>query len=69
VLKPLSALTRRPPGARQGHQNGSSLPEISRGELPSVRQIKARAKVGMPKAQEIRDGLTAILREAQPEAA
>jgi Protein of unknown function (DUF2637) len=43
--------------------------EISRGELPSVRQIKARAKVGTPKAQEIRAVLAAILREAHPEAA
>ena len=43
--------------------------EISRGELPSVRQIKARAKVGTPKAQEIRATLAAILQEAQPEAA
>ena len=43
--------------------------EIDAGTLPSVRQIKARAKVGTPKAQEIRDTLAAILREAQPEAA
>ena len=43
--------------------------EINAGTLPSVRQIKARAKVGTPKAQEIRDSLAAILQEAQPEAA
>jgi hypothetical protein len=42
--------------------------EISGGELPSIRSIKARARCGTPRAQEIRDSLTALL-QAAPETA
>jgi hypothetical protein len=43
--------------------------EIERGELPSIREVKRRARCGTPRAGEIRDSLAAILREAQPDAA
>lgn len=43
--------------------------EISRGELPSLRAIKSRAKCGTPRATEIREHLAVILREARPDAA
>jgi hypothetical protein len=42
--------------------------EISRGELPSLRAIKVRAKCGTDRARVIRDQLVETLREA-PEAA
>jgi hypothetical protein len=42
--------------------------EIERGELPSLRAIKSRARCGTPRAREIRDQLALVLREA-PEAA
>ena len=43
--------------------------EISRGELPSLRAVKARLHVGTDRARVIRDELAVILQEAQPEAA
>ena len=43
--------------------------EISAGELPSLRAIKARLHVGTDRARVIRDELAVILQEAQPEAA
>lgn len=43
--------------------------EIERRELPSLRAIKARAKVGTDKARTIREQLSEILQEARPEAA
>lgn len=42
--------------------------EISRGELPSLRAIKTRAKCGTDRARVIRDQLSEVLQEA-PEAA
>jgi hypothetical protein len=42
--------------------------EISRGELPSLREIKTRARCGTDRARVIRDELAGILQEA-PEAA
>ena len=42
--------------------------EINRGELPSLRAIKARMHVGTDRARAIRDQLSEILQEA-PEAA
>jgi hypothetical protein len=42
--------------------------EITRGELPSLRQIKERVHVGTDRARVIRDQLAALLQEA-PEAA
>jgi hypothetical protein len=42
--------------------------EIERGELPSLRAIKARAKCGTDRARVIRDQLAQVLQEA-PEAA
>ena len=42
--------------------------EIERGELPSLRTIKTRAKCGTDRARTIRDQLAAVLEEA-PEAA
>ena len=42
--------------------------EISRGELPSLRAIKARLHVGTDRARVIRDQLSEVLKEA-PEAA
>jgi hypothetical protein len=42
--------------------------ELEAGELPSVREIKRRAKCGTPRATEIRNSLAAIMQEA-PEAA
>lgn len=43
--------------------------EISRGELPSLRAIKGRAKCGTDRARAIREQLSEILREHVPEAA
>lgn len=43
--------------------------EIGRGELPSLRAIKTRAKCGTDRARVIRDQLSEILREHVPEAA
>lgn len=43
--------------------------ELERGELPSLRAVKARLHVGADRARDIRDELAAILQEAQPEAA
>lgn len=42
--------------------------EVSRGELPSLREIKTRARCGTDRARVIRDELAEILQEA-PEAA
>lgn len=42
--------------------------EIERGELPSLRQIKARARCGTDRARVVRDQLAQVLQEA-PEAA
>ena len=44
-------------------------PEIQRGELPSLREVKRRAKVGTDRARAIREQLSEILREHVPEAA
>jgi hypothetical protein len=43
--------------------------EIERGELPSLRAIKTRARCGTPRAQAIRDDLARLMHEAQPAAA
>lgn len=43
--------------------------EISAGELPSLRAVKARLHVGTDRARVIRDELAAILQEAEPEVA
>jgi hypothetical protein len=42
--------------------------EIERGEIPSLREVKRRARCGTPRAREIRDELAQVLQEA-PEAA
>jgi hypothetical protein len=43
--------------------------DIERGELPSLRAVKTRAKCGTDKARVIRDELAAIIQEAEPDAA
>lgn len=63
-----TAAIRRVPVSKSRTPERIFADEISRGELPSIRSIKARARCGTPKAQEIRDSLTALLKAA-PEAA
>jgi hypothetical protein len=43
------------------HRSGSSRPRFERGELPSLRVIKVRAKCGTDRARTIRDQLAEIL--------
>jgi hypothetical protein len=58
----------RASGRRQKSPERVFATEIERGELPSLRSIKARMHVGTPRAREVRDQLAAML-EALPEAA
>jgi hypothetical protein len=59
---------KRAPRRRQASAERVFAAELEAGELPSLRQIKARAKCGTDRAQAIRDELAGILREAQPAA-
>jgi len=61
------ARARRAPAAKAKSPERIFAAELAAGELPSVRSIKTKLRVGTPRAQEIRDSLAAIL-EA-PEAA
>jgi hypothetical protein len=60
---------------RRAPAGKSSLPEkvfaaeVGRGELPSLRAIKQRARCGTDRARAIRDDLARLIEEERPEAA
>ena len=71
VTSPLPADLPEAPAAPGLHLNGSGLhpaeaepfaAELARGEVPSIRRIRAELHVGQPRAQEIQGRLTALTR-------
>jgi hypothetical protein len=65
---PLAVPARRAPAAKAKSPTRVFAAEIERGEIPSLRAIKARAKCGTDRARVIRDQLAQAL-QAGPEAA
>ncbi len=63
-----SGCTRRARAASVKTPEKMFAAEIERGELPSVRAIKTRARCGTPRAQVIRDDLNRLIHETQPAA-